>query len=60
MIHNAGYPSYVEAVHLIQDGNFSNMPMLTAEDVKRAHELFSEPVSSIHGKTMKKRANCAI
>lgn len=38
VIHNAGYPSYVEAVHMIQDGNFSIMPMLIAEDAKRACE----------------------
>jgi len=39
IIHNCGYPSQAEAIHLIQDGNFTRMPMLTAKDIKRAYEL---------------------
>jgi hypothetical protein len=60
VIRNAGYPSYVEAVHMIQDGNFSNMPMLTAEDEKRANERYGEPVGSVRGKMTKKKPSRAI
>jgi hypothetical protein len=60
IMRNAGFPSYAEAVHLVHDGNFVNMPMLTAEDVKRAYELFGEPVGSARGKSTKKRVSHAV
>jgi hypothetical protein len=41
LIKNFGYPSYQEAIHLIQDGHFKHMPMLTAADVKE-HMTFSK------------------
>jgi hypothetical protein len=47
LIRNCGYPSYAEAIHLVQDGNFTHMPMITAEDIKRAYDLFGELVGSI-------------
>jgi hypothetical protein len=55
LIHNCGYPSYAEAVHLIKDGNFTHMPMLTAEDIKRAYDLFIEPVAHVRGMMTKKK-----
>lgn len=48
------YLSFQEAVHLIQDGNIDNMPMLTAIDMRRAFNMFRELVGSIPGKTAKK------
>jgi hypothetical protein len=60
IIRNCGYPSYAEAVHLIQDGNFTHMPMLTAEDIKHAYDLFGEPVESVRGKMTKKKASRAL
>jgi hypothetical protein len=50
LVRNCGYPSYPEAVHLIQDGNFTHMPMLTALDIKRAYDLFGEHIGSVRGK----------
>jgi hypothetical protein len=54
------YPSYMEAVHLIQDGNFQHMPMLTANDIKRAYKLYGEPVGSIQGKMTKRKVSRAV
>jgi hypothetical protein len=51
----SGYPSAQEAIHLIQDGNIANMPMRTAEDVRRAFNLFGEPVGSVCGKMTKRK-----
>jgi hypothetical protein len=56
----SGYPSLQEAIHLIQDGNIANMPMLTAEDVRRAFELHGEPVGSVHGKMTQKKVGRAV
>jgi hypothetical protein len=53
----SGYPSIQEAIHLIQDGNIANMPLLTAEDVKRAFELYGELVGSVDGKMTKRKVN---
>jgi hypothetical protein len=51
----SGYPSVQEAIHPVQDGHIANMPMLTAEDVRKAFSLFGEPVGRVRGKmTMRK------
>ena len=55
VIRNCGYPSIAEAIHLIQDGNLTHMPMLTAEDVRRAYDLYGEPVGSVQGKMTKRK-----
>ncbi len=60
IIRNCGYPSQAEAIHLVQDGNFAHMPMVTAEDVKRAYELYGEPVGSARGKMVKQKQVRAI
>jgi len=56
----SGYPSLQEAIHLIQDGNIANMPMLTAEDMRRAFELHGEPVGSVRGKMTQKKVGRAV
>jgi hypothetical protein len=60
IICNCGYPSITEAIHLIQDGNLTHMPMLTAEDVRRAYDLYGEPVGSVRGKLTKKKISRSI
>jgi hypothetical protein len=60
IIRNCGYPSQAEAIHLMQDGNFTHMPMVTAEDVKRAYELYGEPVGSTRGKLVRQKQSRAI
>jgi hypothetical protein len=56
----SGYPSVQEAIHLVQDGNIAIMPILTAEDVRRAFDLFGEPVGSVCGKMTKKKVGHAV
>jgi hypothetical protein len=51
----SGYPSIQEAIHLIQDGNIANLPMLTAKDVKRAFDLYGKLVGSVSRKMTKKK-----
>jgi hypothetical protein len=36
------------------------MLMLTAEDIKRAYDLYGEPVGSVRGKMTKKKASRAL
>ncbi len=36
LLRTSGFPSYNEAVHLVEDGNITGLPGLTAEDVRRA------------------------
>jgi hypothetical protein len=50
----------IEAVHLIKDGNFTHMLMLTAGDIKRAYDLFIEPVAHVHGMITMKKARRAL
>ena len=60
IIRNCRYPSQVETIHLIQDGNFTHMPMITAEDIKRAYKMYGEPAGSVRGKLVKKKQSHAI
>lgn len=50
LIQSCGYPLQLEAIHMIQGGNMTNMPALTAEDMKRAIGMFGERMGSIRGK----------
>ena len=56
----SGYPSLQEAIHLIQDGNIFNLPMLTAADIKRAYDMFGEPVGAVRGKMTRKKVSRAV
>lgn len=51
---------YQEAVHLLQDGNISNIPMLTKEDLLRAQELCGNPPEYVIGRAMKNKVSRAI
>jgi hypothetical protein len=56
----SGYPPLQEAIHLIQDGNISNLPMLTAADIKRAYDMFGEPVGAVREKMTQKNVSHAV
>jgi hypothetical protein len=56
----SGYPSLQEAIHLIQDGNISHLPMLMAADVRRAYDMFGEPVGAVRGKMTRKKVSRAV
>jgi hypothetical protein len=41
LIRNSGYPSPIEAVHLIHDGNIRGLPVaLTRADIERAYKIY--------------------
>jgi hypothetical protein len=50
LVRNAGYPSYQEFIYLLQDGNFSHLPNLTAKDVRRAYDLFRKSAAFLRGR----------
>ncbi len=56
----SGYPSMAEVIHLVEDGNITNMPMLTQEDVQRAYEIYRSPPEFARGKMTKKKISRAI
>ncbi len=56
----SGYPSLQGAIHLVQDGNISNLPMLMAADIKRAYDMFGEPVGAVRGKMTQRKVSHAI
>ncbi len=47
LVRNSGYPSYQEAIHLVEDGNIAQLPELTAEDVRRAYDLYGNPLEYV-------------
>jgi hypothetical protein len=57
LVRNSGYPSYQEAIHLVEDGNIAQLPGLTAEDVRRAYDLYGNPPEYGRGKIVKRKAS---
>jgi len=49
-IRNSGYPSPVEAVHIMQDGNVRGVPLLMQEDVERAYRIYRQHPEYVKGK----------
>jgi hypothetical protein len=60
LIRNAGFPSYQEAVHLVEDGNIAHMPVLSAADVRRAYDLYGAHPEYVRGKMVKKKVSRAV
>ena len=60
LLRTSGYPSIQEAIHIIQDGNITDMPTLTVEDLRRAYEIFGTPPAYVRGKMTKKRVSRAV
>ena len=60
LLRTCGYPSIQEAIHIIQDGNITDMPTLTVEDLRRAYEIFGTPPAYVRGKMTKKRVSRAV
>ena len=53
-IHNSGYPSEKEAVHLVSDGNITGVP-LTAKDIHLAFDIYGKSPAAVRGKTTKQK-----
>ncbi len=60
LVQNSGYPSYQEAIHLVEDGNIAQLPEITAEDVRRAYDLYGNPPEYVRGKMVKRKASWAV
>jgi hypothetical protein len=41
-ICTCGYPSFTELAYMLREGNVMNLPNLTAEDIRRANELYTK------------------
>jgi hypothetical protein len=54
------HSGYHKAIHLVQDGNMTHVLGITAEDMKRAIDIFGEPVGSVRGKMTRKLVTRAI
>jgi hypothetical protein len=60
LIRNTEYPSYQEVVNLLQDGNFSHLPNLTAKDVRRSYDLFGKSMAFVRGRMTKQVVKRAV
>jgi hypothetical protein len=60
LIRNGGFASYQEAMHLVQDGHFAHLPVLSAADVDRAYELYRVHPKYVRGEMVKKKALRAV
>jgi hypothetical protein len=48
-----------EAIHLVEDGNITDMPTLTREDVRRAYEIYGSRPEFVRGKMTRKKVSRA-
>ena len=55
LLRTSGFPSVGKAIHLLQDGNITGLPALTAEDLRRVYELYGTPPAYVRGKMTKKK-----
>jgi hypothetical protein len=53
-LRNSGYPSMLEAAHLISDGNVWGLPMLMKGDLERAHQIYGEHPEYVRGQMVRK------
>ncbi len=60
LIRNCGYPSYQELTYMLQDGNLTNLPNLTGQDVRRAYDLFGNSSEYVQGRMTHKPVKRAI
>jgi hypothetical protein len=60
LIRNCGYPSYQELTYMLQDGNLTNLPNLTGQDVRRAYDLFGNSSAYVRGRMTRKPVKRAI
>jgi hypothetical protein len=44
----------VEAIHVVEDGNITSIPSLTAADVCRVYDLCGTPPGFVHGRMTQK------
>jgi hypothetical protein len=56
----AGYPSYQEVIHLVQDGNIMHLPALTSKNAHRAQVFLGYPPGYMRGKMTKKKVSRGI
>ena len=55
LIKTSGYPSVSEFVGLLEHGNVVGLPGITRDDVRRAYEIYGQPVAYVRGKMTKKK-----
>ena len=55
-LHNSGYPSLKEALHLINDGNIKGDMGITAQDIHRAMAINGPAPSAVRGKMTNRKA----
>jgi hypothetical protein len=49
LVRAAGYPSPIEVLHLVQDGNIRGMPVLSRADVERAYRIYGTHPEYVRG-----------
>jgi hypothetical protein len=60
LLRTSGFPSIGEAIHLLQDGNITNLPNITVEDLRRAYEIYGTPPEYVRGKMTKRKVSRAV
>jgi hypothetical protein len=60
LVWKSGYPSYQEAIYLVENENIAQLPELAAENVHRAYDLYGNPPEYVCGRMVKKKASRAV
>jgi hypothetical protein len=43
LLQTSGFPLLMEEIYLVEDSNFSHMPEISKDDIRRAYEIYSVP-----------------
>jgi hypothetical protein len=60
LVRTCGYSSFVELAYMLRDGNITNLPNLTSEDVRQANELFGNTPEFVRGRMTRKKVSRAV
>jgi hypothetical protein len=60
LIRMSGNHSYQELAYMVQDGNLTNLPTLTAMDIQRAQNLYGKVPEFVRGRMTSKKTRKAI
>jgi hypothetical protein len=50
----------MEVIHFVEDGNFSLMPEITRDDIRRAYEIYGVPPAYVRGRETKRHVSQAM
>jgi hypothetical protein len=59
-LSTSGFPSLMETIHLVEDGNFYQIPSITRDDFRWAYDIYGIPPAYVNSRETKRQVNQTI